>query len=98
MKKILQRRPRSRVDLTERYLASNKGGGDIALSVMKKLTKHQKKFWDYLKRESGIVEHRITGNFESVIKKMLDGSNTKVICDGRHRIDVFNTNSKEQQC
>jgi hypothetical protein len=59
---------------------------------MKKLTKHQKKFWDYLKRESGIVEHRITGNFESVIKKMLDGSN--VICDGRHRIDVFNINKQ----
>jgi len=63
---------------------------------MKELTKHQKKFWDYLKRESGIVEHRITGNFDSLLKKIMDSGKGKTICDGRHGrdIQVFNINKQ----
>ena len=62
---------------------------------MTKLTKHQKKFWDYLRGENGIKEQRIPGNFKSVIKKMLDGSH--MICDGLHRQDMFVINISKKR-
>ena len=62
---------------------------------MTKLTKHQKKFWDYLKGESGIKGQRIPGNLGSVIKKMLDRSH--VICDGRHGQDIFVINISKKR-
>lgn len=62
---------------------------------MTKLTKHQKKFWDYLKggsnMEQRVIEHRL--------KKFMDSVKTKkLICDADCRVQIYNYVTKEKQC